>query len=536
MLLVCLNTLTVFALTEVYTGDLTVEEGDTLTVKGKTLEVDGNVILTEGTTLILEDAALVIKERYKSEHSLRTEKAKIIVTNSEIRSAENVMVKTYGELIGTELNLHLRDQSTITVTNSTIYGRIGLESSTAEITDSTVAYVYWNFDSNAEIENTLLGSFVFDCKKAPVGNIFFEQLKKGKKTNLNVGGWAQEGSLTLKNSEVKHTWSLNLENECHKNVTITNSELDLVWIKFPPTDTRIKIAGLPQGDIKEFDLSNAVSGLKLPYTIKLINVTLDKFKPEMLGTEAEIVNSQAMVHSYDHADLIIRNSILFSFYNYGSEKIEFFNVTIKDAMQLIHKPELKSGMKVGNQTIGEGGYFYLVFHNTTVESPNLVIAHKNGTITGDVKFTSLGLDKVYWNSGTITRIFPVIAEPGAEIKVWADDKLIQKVVTNSQGYAEFSLTFDQESYTKEYLVGAGEEKRKVTVVSDTPIDLHQEESLEVVNQNKPETPSVTDEKVIETTLAENIKTSKPKKEGWVLGLILGSIAIVAAYWGYKKFN
>ncbi len=459
------------ASSESYEGDFIVKSGETLSIKNKTLEVDGDFILNNGSTLIMEDAVLIIKERYKSEHAITANEANIIITNSEIKSSENIMVETYGSLIGAELNLHIRDNSVIAVNNSAVYGRVSLESSSAKISNSTVSYVYWTLNSSAEINDSTLGSFVFDCKAGIPGKMLLEGLKKDEETNFIIKDLSEGGYLKINNTNVKYIWSFNLEWACGKELTIKDSDFDLVWIKFPPTDNQIKINGLPaKGLIREFDLKDAVSGIALPYNVEIFNTNFDKFKPEMLGTKAEITNSYAMVHPYDTADLIIKDSTLFSFFNYGSKRIEFLNVKIFDNLQLIYKPELANGMNINNKIVGQGGYFDFVFDKTTIDAPQIVIANMEGKINGDLTITSpKTLNDIQWVKGIITRAYPIIAEPNADIKLWEGDTLKWAGKTDGSGETSFGIVFDKENYTKEFAVEAEGVRKKVNFLSNTPI-------------------------------------------------------------------
>jgi len=460
---------------EVHEGDYVVENGQELIIKDRIFHIDGNLELKEGSSLKMENAVLIIKERYKSEHALIANGADIEIINSEIRSSENIMAETYGSLIGPELNLHMRDQTDVVIKNSQIYGRVGLESSLGKISNSTVSYVYWTLDSNLDIDDSIVGSFVFDCKRGISGNMLLDGLKKDKNIDFSIEKIPEGGSLKIMNTNVKNTWSFNLEVECKKNITVSNSEFDLFWIKFPPTENRIKINGLPNGFVKQFDLSDAVSGINLPYNLKLSNVQMDKFKPEMLSTKAEITNSYVMVHPYDESDLIIRNSILNALNNYGCKRIEFINTTILGPLQLIYKPEFSDGRKLENKVIGPGGYFHYVFNNSFINSQTIVVACIEGVIEGDVQIISpKNFDDLHWINGTITRIYPVIANPNNTIKLLIDDSA-QEINTNKDGMAYFNITFDNTSYTKELWVEAGNNKKGVNFLTDTPIDLREGE-------------------------------------------------------------
>ncbi|MBI5393443.1 hypothetical protein HZA96_06235 [Candidatus Woesearchaeota archaeon] len=453
---------------EVHLGDLIIENSQTLTLKDKTLKVDGNFILNEGATLNLENSTLIIVERYKSEHRFIATSAHIKIVNSEIRSSENTMVEKMGGFLGSELNIDIREANAL-IENSNIYGRISGRFYSMNAKNSTISFVYWNYNSDIEINDSLIGSFVFDCKDSTPEKLTLENLEKDKNINLNLESLSL-GSIKLHNSSVKAMWSFNFDYACQKDITVKNSEVENFWIKFPPTDTRIKINGLPTGFVKEFKLQDSVSGINLPYNITLLNVNFNNFKPEMLGTIAEISNSYAMVHPYDYSDLIIKNSILINMFNYGSKRIEFIDTILIQSMQLIHKPEFADGFKVGNKTIGEGGYFNFIFKNSSIDVSPFVIADYRGTIQGDVKILEpKNLDDVHWIKGIIIREYSVIAEPNTEIILLEGNNAIFLGKTDENGKTFFNITFNNETYRREFELETEKNSRKVNFLTDTPI-------------------------------------------------------------------
>ncbi len=456
---------------ELHEGDFIIEDQQTLIIKDRILEVDGNFIIKENATFILENSTLIIKERYKSEHRILADGAHIKIINSEIVSSGDVMVEKFGKLTGSELNIIL-DDTNVLIENSEVYGRISGWLFSAKIENSTVSYVYWNYNSDIEIDDSILGSFVFDCKEDKPEKLTFDGLEKDKNIDFVLENMADGGSVRMHNSNVKIMWSFNFEYACQKDTTVKNSDIENFWIKFPPTDARIRINGLPTGFVAEFKLQNSVSGINLPYNITLLNVKFNHFKPEMLGTKAEITNSYAMVHSYDESDLIIKDSTLVNLFNYGSKRIEFINTTISNTMQLIHKPEFANGFQVDGKTIGEGGYFYFIFKDSTLDVFPLVVANYEGKIDGELKILApKNFDDVHWIKGIITRTYPVLAQPNVNVTLWEDDKIKWSGKTDAQGKTSFSLIFDDETYRNEFRLVAQNSETMVTFLTDTPIDL-----------------------------------------------------------------
>jgi len=459
---------------EISKGDFVIEKNQELAIKDKTLEIDGNFIIDEGATLLIENSTIIIRERYKSEHRIVATNANVRIINSEIDSSENRMVEELGKLVGPELNILMADKTSLNAENSSIYGRVQIEqSSKGEIANSTVSFVYWNYDSDLKITDSLLGSFVFDCKVNGLQEpLVFDGLKRDKETNFTLHA-ADGGSLALQDTVVRAMWSVNFEYGCKKDITIRDSEIENVWIKFPPTDERITIRGLPHGFIREYDLRAAVSGIVLPYNVRLENTELNEFKPEMWSANATILDSYAMVHPYDASDLIIKNSTLDSLFNYGCKRIEFYDVTIRGiSLQLLSKPEFKSPMRIGNKTVGEGGRLHFVFHNSTIDSSLIVVANEGGEIEGNVTFVSpKNPSDVDWIKGVITRTYPVIAWPNANLTLWNGNSTVWAGETDDGGMASFSLTFDNKTYADEFTLEAPGSKTAVDFLTDTPIDL-----------------------------------------------------------------
>lgn len=463
-----------FASEESRSGEVLIRKGEILEIKNKTLKIDGDLVLEDGSSLIMENGKLVITERYKSEHRIRAQGAKVIIKNSQIKSSQNVLAEKQGRLTGPELNVNMSDNTDIEVTNSQIYGRLSFERGTlAKVVDSTVSFIYWGYDTNLETTDSVLGSFVFDCKGGKTEDLNFSRLKKNKPTNLSFTS-RDGGGFKLSKTNVKELWSFNLEWGCQKDITIEDSEIENLWIKFPPTDKRITIANLPRGLIKEYNLKSAVSGITLPYNLKLKNTQLELFKPEMWSTKALIKNSYAMVHPYDQSDLIIKDATLDNFFNYGSKRIEFYNVRFVNTMQLLYKPEFENGLKVGDKIVGPGGNFHFIFNNSVIEVPEIVIAMKKGKIEGELKIVSpRSVKDVHWIKGEIERIYSVLGNPNTPLELIEDGKTGWTGTTDAGGKATFSIIFNQENYNHKFALKNGKITREMSFLANTPINLNE---------------------------------------------------------------
>jgi hypothetical protein len=461
---------------ETLEGDLVVRKGQEFVIRNKTFQINGNLIVERGSRLIIENSTLIIVHRYKGEHRIDVNGGSVKIINSEVKGTEEVMVEEYGELIGPELMFRLFEGTDFSARNSKLYCRVSLEMpSKAIIGLSTVSYVYWVPSSDLEISDSLLGSFVFDLRDTRPEKLAFDGLKTDKKIDFSFTT-NDGGSLKITNSNVKHMWQFNMEWSCKKSITVKNSQIQHFWIKFPPTEEGITIFDLPKGYLKNFTLSEHVKGIELPYDVKLIDSTLEGFKPEMLGTKAEIINSYAMVHSYDTADLIIKNSTIISFFNYGSKRIEFIDTELKGTIQLLDKPEFKNGFKVDGKIIGPGGKFHLIFKNSKIDAPDIIVACDSGEIEGEVNIISpKNMDDVHWLKGIVKRTYPVIVKPAEKMTVKLLDGDVTKWagITDENGKTSFSITFTPNNYTKELILkseGRNIEK-KVGFLTSTPIIL-----------------------------------------------------------------
>ncbi|MBC8507763.1 MAG: hypothetical protein H8D34_23090 [Chloroflexi bacterium] len=461
---------------ETYVGDLVVNSGEELVIRDKTLELEGNLFLEDGSKLLMENAALVISQKYKGEFQIYARNANIILEDSLIETSGSSTTKVFGKLTGAELNIEITDNSTIYIENSQVYARPFISSgSKLEIIDSVVSFIYWMSDAHLLASNVTMGGFVFKGDRTSLPETLeFSGLKKNEEFDLILNTTADGGSLILQDSIILGAgWNFNFDWGFQKEIIIEDSEIDNIWIKFPPTEEWITISSLPHGLIEEYDIQEAVTGISLTYGIKLKNVELGHFKPEMLSTKATIRDSYAMVHPYDLSELIIEDSTLTTMNNYGCKRIEFENVTFLETIQFISMPNYGNhGFKVGDKVIGPGGYFYWVLKNSRIDVQEIVVALEEGTIEGDVKIISpKNFNNVSWIKGVITRIYPVIFHPNEAI-VLMDDQgtTLWEGETDENGKVSFSITFNIDNYTNSFKLQSENSEQEVTFLSDTPID------------------------------------------------------------------
>ena len=78
-----------------------------------------------------------------------------------------------------------------------------------------------------------------------------------------------------------------------------------------------------------------------------------------------------------------------------------------------------------------------------------------------------------WVKGIVTRTYPVISDPLVDLTLKQGNSIIWTGKTDSEGKASFSLTFDNETYTDEFVLkdeNTGISK-SVNFLTDTPVYL-----------------------------------------------------------------
>jgi hypothetical protein len=470
---------------ETHAGDLVIGEGQELMIRNRILEIDGNLIAKSRSTLRIENSTVIIVERFKSEHWIEVTGGRVEIIGSEVRPTAEVVTERYG-MLATQLLLTLNQGADLTARNSTLYCRVNLlrpargsTPSSATIVSSTVSFVNWATDSRVEITDSRVGTFIFDLRITEPEKLTFSSLQTNRTVDFFSFATSEGGSVKMKNSTVIHQWQFNMDWNCRKEVTITDSGIINMMIKFPPTDDRITISDLPDGYVENFALSDHVKGIHLPYDVTLVNST-GSFKPELLGTIAEIVDSTAMVHPHDQADVIVRNSTVNTFHDYGAKRVEFIDSELTGIFQLLYKSEWPKGYEVAGRILGLGGRFHLVFGNSRIDSTDIVVACEGGEIEGDVQIVSpKTLEDVHWVSGIVTRQYPLVVKDDAgghlsNVSVSLFDQsgaLVWSNTTDHEGKAQFGITFTPQNYTKEFDLKLENSSTSVKVgfLTSTPI-------------------------------------------------------------------
>ncbi|MCB4791823.1 MAG: T9SS type A sorting domain-containing protein [Elusimicrobia bacterium] len=398
-----------FASNEVHEGSLTVSTGQEYLVENKTFQVNGDLTVEKGARFVLHNSTLVI-------------------------------------------------------------------STATKISSSTVAFIYWLPGSDFEIKSSTVGIFVFFLTDTKKETIEFSGLYKKGIVNYSVsmaGGKLNiEGSIITIGLQFCFDWCT------QRDVTIKDSNISLIWTRYPPTKERIKVFDLPNGHIDNFTLSQHITGLTLPYDVHLINTDFeDGFKPEFLGTKAEITNSRAMVHPYDFADVIASSCTLISMNCYGCRRAEIINSDIKYTLQFIDKPGFHQ--VIYGSTVGVGGYFDFIFRNSKITSQEVIVACATGTIKGDVEIVSpQDIAKVSWVKGSILRTYPLKLRkldgtpvPGAAVTLLSSGKTISSGTTDANGEYSFDISFDSNTYTREYTVDLQNVPvvKKIGFLTTTPV-------------------------------------------------------------------
>lgn len=471
----------------VYSNDLVIEAGERKVIEGKEVKLKGDLILEPNSKFILRNSTLFVLQEYKSQYSIEVGRGALFkAVGSTIETYKESTRQYETDLFRTDLNLSsFAKDSNIVIKDSNISARLHPhQPSKCVIEDSKVAYLYWVPRSDARVSNSTLGSFVFGFKSyTKPEKLTFKGFYPNEGVNYQTTT-ADGGSLSLENTLVKRGWNFNME-FTPKEITIKDSHLQLIWIKFPPTEKEIEIR-LERGKIDRFSLQKHVKGLDLPYNVTLINTEIESFKPEMFGTKAVFEDVYAMIHSYEGSTLCIRDSTVHTPFIYGAKEIKFINTTLEHNLRFIYKPEFSGpggySLPGWEEIVGAGGMGKVVFHNSKIDVEEISVACVWYTIEGEVRITSpTSIDKVFWTRGTIRRTYLVEVrgqngEPCAGVPVVLSDgkgNKISKKRTNNEGNVAFNINFHKQNYERNWKLeistqDSGESK-SVGFLTSTPI-------------------------------------------------------------------
>ncbi|HCJ67013.1 MAG TPA: hypothetical protein DHV62_06735, partial [Elusimicrobia bacterium] len=461
----------------VFEGDLIVSPGTEYVIRNMTYQINGNLTVEKGAKLTVENSTLTVKMRYKCEKNIYINGGSVRISSSTVKSSPEGVIQEAGEILGAQLMLDLKNGTTdFYAENSNLLCRLSLmEKTKALISSSTVSFIYWMPTSDFEIYKSTIGIFVFNLSDTAKETLSFNNLKKDSETNFTMT--TSSGQVIISGTRMISEWQFCLHYSLNKSITISNSDIGTIWTRIPPTDNRITISNLPNGFVQDFSLKQKIQGLTLEGDVHLINTTLQCFKPELLSTKAEIINSYAMFHPYGEADTIVRDSYLIYLNHYGSKRTEIINTTVFGTLQLIDKPGYHE--TINGRVVGEGGYFDIIFSSTTIDAPQIVVACNTGTISGTVYFKSpKELSNIQWVRGKITRTYPLIVETlekerlkNVNVYLKESGTTLWTGMTDTNGETSFSIMFTSNNYnhTYELAVEKSTSTRNINFLTDTPI-------------------------------------------------------------------
>ncbi|MBS3787498.1 hypothetical protein KGY79_04785 [Candidatus Bipolaricaulota bacterium] len=476
---------------KVHGGDLIVKSGENLTLEDQNLLVEGDLIFKRNSQFTLKNSTIMVLQEYKSQHKIemRAESSGRII-NSTIEPVKGVHER-YESFYKTQLMFSTWGKE-LEIVDSEISARINtFDLSETIIRDSRISYVYWTPVSELSLENTEVGSFVFDYKYSLTegGEVSLEGLRPGEKSDLSLTS-KEGGSLNLAETVVERNWHINLELP-RKEVTVRDSNIEMIWLKFPPSAAQARIK-LPKGHIDRYTLGFDYPEPGLPYNLELVDTYIEQFKLETFGANMAIESTKAMVHPYAGSDIEIRDSVAHAMNIYGMDRVKIIDSKVVGPLKFGFKPELEGGYQIYNTELGTGGTGNLIFDDAKlVNVPFIKMFGTHYEIEGDVKiFSPDSFDKVEWVKGTIKRSYPVIVR-GAEGNTISNAKIrllntegetVQELKTDSNGQASFPITFDKENYDNRWKVAAtypgGQEiSKELGFLTSTPVVISTKEKL-----------------------------------------------------------
>lgn len=443
-------------------------------LEDKTLRISGNIIVNNAK-LIIKNSTIKFIQLYKDQYNLQLHgnNAALIIKNSEIKTThpgkqtslvvlDNSRVQIRNSLIDISIVAHGGEHSKILIKSSNVHEVLrGSPYTRIRIIDSKLeSQMVLGFYGETHEHITLT-----DLKPGAIEKFSFHTVEGGGilLKNTYVGGWV----LFFRSMDKVGT---------KKHVILKNSELNWIWLEFPPgSDLRIK-------DLKswthysELTLSEKVKGQGLEYNLAIKNSYIDTWKLMMRGgiqgSRFDVKNYSGQIAPFNKANVTVKNSYVKDYVvRGGGAHVKFVNSTIVAGWLLDSKVELRRGLKAESTTI---------FKNSTVRAGRIEVVAESCVIKGDVSL-SVSLSHVNWHSGKILREYLVVLRngkgkpiPDAPLKLINPyGHIISRKETNKEGTAYFIISFTKQNYKKSWTLEAKVRDRKVSkkikFTSNTPI-------------------------------------------------------------------
>jgi len=238
----------------------------------------------------------------------------------------------------------------------------------------------------------------------------------------------------------------------------------------------VKIRNLKAGFFSCWDLHEEAELKNVKHNLTIVNSYVGYFKLITLG-KAEFVNVRdVQISTWANASAIVENSTVTWCLNMRGMKDYVF---IKDSIITRGDACFMDGRYAASTIMRGGDIHYVEFENTTINAP-IYICSTYTYIKGGLTILTEEVDYIW---GTVERNHPVGVEDknrepveNAMLRLLdSDGNLIWNGTANSQGRANFNITFTDSNYTDTLRLKAVKGNYSATTdvgfLSDTPIVL-----------------------------------------------------------------
>jgi len=456
-----------------YVGDLIIEGSETYVIEDTKFIIEGNIIVKDNASLVIKRSYILINNTYEQQYWVVIQDfATLWIEDSEL---------TTGFRTGRGVLLSMNHNSKLFMNNTRCnWGISASHNSETKINNSYVASLGWGILSKVNITNSVIFDvFEIDFDEPIKLNVDLRNLKSGRvdETYIQAVGFLYLKNVTINPPNIKLGAVYELQTKV--NLTISNSQLDLLWLSFP-SYTKPEIRNLRSGFFTKWNLHEYVSGDGLGYNVTLINTYVKRYKLSFWGGEAKVVNvtDWEVLDTLEDAKVYVENSTLEQgYHNRGSKHTKFSNVIIRE--------HIAFWTFSGRPGFGENRtYSVIEFANTTVgyfSSSTFieVTSYHTALIKGNVSI-NVPMERVFWSpGGVIIREYPVVVfddkeKPLANASLsllGPDGSPVWTGATDNAGKCFFNLTFTYENYTKVFTLklDSFNVTKEVGLLSTTPI-------------------------------------------------------------------
>jgi len=425
--------------TREHRGDLIIKEGEVFTISDETFCIDGNIIVEENAHLIIRDAIVISNAR---ETQWAADWTDLRVGQGGRLDLFNVVLVAdtgCGIWIDTADNAHVRIESV-----SSHDGPLGIgvcKNSYATITDSTVGDTRLEEGGTLEIRNsTVSGLYMsFDGPSSKV----LEGLTPGHFSSWElVLNEALESHLSLLETNVQ-AWTISVADVA--NVTLKDSALAYIRVLLGQATGRI--SNVRPGHYTEWELQGA-GKLDCAVNLQLINSD---------------ISEGWLIDFTGRTKVSVSNSAL--------ERIRVYNTYAELLLQGVDLGGLETEGGIGQISFEEGSISGGVYFS------NAMVALEGGVSV----LNTAHIDT--WQNSTILRTYRVSVEDetgtpamGTLVALEFPSGKRLSVTTDDNGFASFSISFDDSNYAEDWTLTAtlGDQSVvcPISFMSTSPITIH----------------------------------------------------------------